>query len=261
MMSKSGHPCGPAPSLAGGGSVLVGSLPMPRRVRLPRHVHHDWHQLVWAAEGCLTVDTDDGTWVLPSVRALWIPAGVPHAPAAPASAVMRSPYLRPGTCPLGWRRPTAINVPPLLRELIVHLAEPGLADGARGRAEAVLYDLVEPVEATPLPLPMPSDARALRVAGLLLDDPADPRTLEAWGRLAGASGRTLARLFERETGMSFGRWRTQARLRAALVHLAEGVPVTAVAHRVGYATPSAFVAVFRRAFGVPPGRYFAAAEA
>jgi AraC-like DNA-binding protein len=63
-------------------------------------------------------------------------------------------------------------------------------------------------------------------------------------------------LFDAETGMSFGRWRTQARMRAALELLAEGAPVTTVARRVGYVTPSAFVAVFRRAFGVSPRMYF-----
>lgn len=56
--------------------------------------------------------------------------------------------------------------------------------------------------------------------------------------------------------MTFGRWRAQAGLRAAVQHLADGVPVTVVAHRVGYATPSAFAAAFRRALGPPPAAYF-----
>jgi AraC-like DNA-binding protein len=94
------------------------------------------------------------------------------------------------------------------------------------------------------------------VAGALRDDPASRRGLDEWGRVTGASGRTLARVFRAETGMSFGRWRAQLRLAAALPLLAEGLPVTVVAHRVGYGSASAFVAAFRRAVGVPPGRYF-----
>ncbi|WP_242885131.1 helix-turn-helix transcriptional regulator [Actinomadura litoris] len=140
----------------------------------------------------------------------------------------------------------------------MHLAGSRPSGDARDRAEAVLCDLVEPVDAGPVPLPLPSDGRARHVAEALLADPSDGRTLDAWGRDAGASGRTLARLFLAETGMSFGRWRTQARLRAALRLLAEGLPVAAVAGRVGYGTPSAFVAVFRRAFGMSPARYFTA---
>jgi AraC-like DNA-binding protein len=105
-------------------------------------------------------------------------------------------------------------------------------------------------------VPMPTDPRALAVAQGIVDDPADARGLDAWGRAVGASARTLARLFGTQTGLSFGRWRTQARLRAALSLLATGMPVGVIAHRVGYRTPSAFVAAFRQALGVPPGSYF-----
>jgi AraC-like DNA-binding protein len=69
------------------------------------------------------------------------------------------------------------------------------------------------------------------------------------------SARTLRRLFLAETGLSFGRWERRARLRAALPLLAAGAPVAAAARRAGYATPSAFVAAFRRTVGFPPGAY------
>jgi AraC-like DNA-binding protein len=120
----------------------------------------------------------------------------------------------------------------------------------------VLLDLLEPVEAATIDVPMPSDPRAVAVAEALLAAPADPRSLAAWGRGVGAAGRTLARLFDAETGMSFGRWRTNVRLRAAMLLLAEGEPVAVVAHRVGYATPSAFIAAFRRQLGATPGAFY-----
>ncbi|MGI5176519.1 helix-turn-helix transcriptional regulator [Dactylosporangium sp. CA-152071] len=63
-------------------------------------------------------------------------------------------------------------------------------------------------------------------------------------------------MFTDGTGMSFGRWRTNVRLRAALSLLATGTPVAVVARRVGYRSPSAFIAAFRQAFGVSPGAYF-----
>jgi AraC-like DNA-binding protein len=92
----------------------------------------------------------------------------------------------------------------------------------------------------------------------VLADPADRRTLAAWARPAGASVRTLARLFTRETGMGFRGWRQQVRLLRALERLAAGEAVTTVALDLGYDSPSAFVAMFRRALGTTPGRYFAA---
>ena len=99
-------------------------------------------------------------------------------------------------------------------------------------------------------------ARLALIAQALTDDPADHRDLAAWGRLVGASSRTLARAFVSETGMTFGVWRTQIRLLASLPLLGAGMPVATTARRVGYATPSAFVAAFRRVTGTTPGAYF-----
>ncbi|WP_285697074.1 helix-turn-helix transcriptional regulator [Actinomadura sp. NBRC 104412] len=237
--------------------MAVWTYSLPPGERFDLHVHHDFHQLAWAEHGAMWVQTAGGLWVLPPTRALFIPAGVAHVTGTHGRSLMRSVFLRPHACPVVWDAPSVLAVRPLLRELIRYLAAPELAGAPRERAEAVLFDLLEPVDAVPLMVPMPRDARAREVAEALLADPSDRRTLDDWGRTTGASGRTLARLFASETGMTFGRWRTQARLRAALAHLAEGVPVTVVAHRVGYVTPSAFVAAFHRAFGLPPGAYFA----
>jgi AraC-like DNA-binding protein len=88
-----------------------------------------------------------------------------------------------------------------------------------------------------------------------LPTPPDPRSLDAHARAVGASRRTLTRLFVQDTGMSFDRWRTHLRLRATLPLLAEGQPVYRVAHTVGYATASAFLAAFRRTVGTSPSRY------
>jgi AraC-like DNA-binding protein/quercetin dioxygenase-like cupin family protein len=235
------------------GGIIVGSFHYAAGRTSPTHVHED-HQLVWAESGVLHVTTGGAQWVLPPTRAVWVPAGVAHATGASTPARMRSLYL-PVDCPIQFAEPTAIAVDDLLASLIVHLARTDMSDAARRRAEAVVYDLVTPARAGVVHVPMPRDPRGAMVAAALVKDPADPRDLAAWGRHAGASTRTLARVFATETGMSFARWRTHARLRAALVHLADGVPVTVVAGRVGYQTPSAFVSVFRRTLGVTPRFY------
>jgi AraC-like DNA-binding protein len=108
----------------------------------------------------------------------------------------------------------------------------------------------------PLRLPLPTDARARRVADALLADPADGSTVDQLARRVGTSRRTVERLFRAETRVSFGRWRQRMRLVAALRLLAAGEPVTQVAHAVGYATPSAFSVMFARELGVSPARYF-----
>jgi len=93
------------------------------------------------------------------------------------------------------------------------------------------------------------------VCAVLRDDPADRRTLAALGAVVGASERTLTRLCAAELGMTFPQWRTQLRLYRALLMLADRQPVTAVVHRCGWASASAFIDVFRRTFGRTPGAY------
>ncbi|GAA0622274.1 helix-turn-helix transcriptional regulator [Kutzneria viridogrisea] len=240
------------------GAIVIAALTMPRGEVFDWH-EHPMHQFAWAASGMLTVHIGEAAWLLPPSRALWIPAGVRHRTAAASLATMRSLYFAPRTCPLRWTEPTVVAVGGLLGELIRHLARPELPEDARARADAVVFDLLHPMPVATIEVPEPREARAVRIQRELETDPADGRELAEWGRQVGASGRTLARIFLAETGLTFGRWRTQLRLRAALPLLADGLPVSVVAHRVGYATPSAFVAAFRRATGVTPGAYFAGA--
>ncbi|MGI5256068.1 AraC family transcriptional regulator [Streptomyces angustmyceticus] len=238
-----------------GAAVVVGSFTLDRGQWFARH-RHDHHQLAWARRGGLAVRAAGTTWVLPPSMALWIPAGVQHATGAAGPALFRSLYFLPSRCALGWSVPTVVGVPPLLRELISYLSDETLSAAARERAEAVVLDQLRPVSVATVQAPMPHDPRARRVAEALRAAPADGRTLAEWGARVGASGRTLARAFVVDTGMPFGQWRTRVRLQAAMPLLAGGATVAAVAARVGYASPSAFVAAFRRAVGVPPGAYF-----
>ncbi|PZS36422.1 MAG: AraC family transcriptional regulator [Pseudonocardiales bacterium] len=228
---------------------------MAPRTSFNRHTHDD-HQLAWAASGVLTVFADDRTWLLPPSRALWIPAGVPHEVLAVGSATMLALYVRSQACAINWPQPQCVMVGPLLGALMQHLAQVELDPQHRARAEAVLVDSLVPVDTVTIEAAMPRDDRASAVAQALVDNPADQRSLDEWGRHVGASARTLARAFSADTGVSFGRWRTSVRLRAALTYLAEGLPVGNVARRVGYDTPSAFVAAFRRETGLTPGAYF-----
>jgi AraC-like DNA-binding protein len=206
----------------------------------------------------LTGEVNGSTWVLPPTRALWIPAGLRHETASDGRATMRSLYIRPGLSPVTWTDPTPVAASPLLAELIGYLGEPGLPAGYRAHAEVLLADLLTPVPVTTIAVRLPSTPTARRVAQALQADPADRRTLREWGRQVAASERTLARAFAAEAGVPFGRWRTLLRLQSALSMLAAGEPVGRVAGRVGYDTPSAFVAAFRRETGQTPGSFFRA---
>jgi AraC-like DNA-binding protein len=225
---------------------------------VPRH-RHAAAQLIYACEGVMAVTTGHGTWVVPPQRAVWVPAGVPHSIRMRGRVEMRTVYLEPGHVPDAPASCTVVQVAPLLRELIlraVDFAQPYTPSGPEARASAVLVDEIRTAPIAPLHLPAPRDPRLRAITRALRHAPADPRSLEEWARVAGASPRTLARRFLRETGMSFGAWRQQVRLLRALELLAEGEPVTNVALDLGYAGPSAFIAMFRRVLGTTPGHYF-----
>jgi AraC-like DNA-binding protein len=225
---------------------------------IPRH-QHDWHQLVYAVTGVMTVMTDQGAWVVPTHRGVWVPAFVDHSIRMSGKVSMRTLYLRPrrrATLPTGCE---VLDVSPLMRELVLHVVELGHLDRAvpaHARLLAVLLDQLRLLPSRALHLPWPRDPRARRVAALLEAAPADRRTLAALAAGSGASPRTLQRLFQAETGMRFGTWQQHLRLGHALHLLAGGATVTEAALDSGYASVSAFVSLFRVTFGETPGRYF-----
>lgn len=224
---------------------------------IPRHLHPE-HQLIYASHGVMTVWTSDGTWVVPPQRGVWIPAKTPHGITIHGAVSMRTLYFKRNVVTLS-PNCCVVNVSPLLRELILHACTfPALTFRVNAQAHLieVIVDQLNIVEKSPLQLRHPTDPRALRIAEVLLRDPADPRTLEAICARAGASKRTIERIFQSETEMSLGQWRQQLRLMRALRLLAAGEKITFVAAEAGYSTPSAFIAMFRKAFGTTPRRYF-----
>ena len=238
--------------------VMASAADYPTDAAVPAHAHIR-AQLIHATAGVMRVTADEGLWVVPPERALWVPAGTDHAIAMRGSVQMRTLYIEPGAAPGLPDRCTVVAVGPLLRALILRAIElPVDYDeaGADGRVMAVLLDELRALPTIPLHLPKGRDRRLTRVTDALERRPGDPRALEDWARETGASARTLARLFLRETGLTFGAWRQQARLLEALIGLAEGRPVTALALDLGYASPSAFIQAFKRAFGTTPSRYF-----
>ena len=226
---------------------------------IPQHVHPE-HQLIYASRGVMTVMTSEGTWVVPPHRAVWIPAETPHGIAMHGEVSMRTLYIKPRLVRFS-RNCCVVNVSPLLRELILHACKyPSLR--RRVKAEAHIIDMIldqlKIIEISPLQLIHPNDPRAARIAETLSNDPGDPRSLDAICARAGASKRTIERIFELETGMSLGRWRQQLRLVRSLRLLAAGEKITRVALESGYSTPSAFIVMFRKALGTTPRQYFAA---
>jgi len=238
--------------------VASRSRELPQGQLIEAH-HHRRAQLLFASQGTMVVSTDQGIWVVPTQRAVWIPAFVDHAVLARSPLSLRSLYFTPSIVPGMPKACAVVTVSELLRQLILAaVALPADYDenGADGRLIGVLLDQILTLPEAPLHLPMPTDGRLRVIAETLSNNPADPRSLEQWAETAGASSRTLTRLFAAETGMTFRQWRQQVRLLEALARLADGDPVTTVALDLGYESQSAFIAMFRKSLGTTPGRYF-----
>jgi AraC-like DNA-binding protein len=228
----------------------------PDGQHIPSH-SHAWGQLIYAGSGVMRVRAGDTLWLVPPAQGIWAPAGVSHEIWARGDFAMRTLYFAPvlsTALPASCR---AIEVSPLLRELVLRIVSLETLDDAeptRKHLADVAIDLVAAADTLPADLPMPADSRAARVADRLKDDPANPAGLAQLARECGASARTIQRLFRASTGLRFSEWRQRLRLIHAASRLGEGVSVTEAALEAGYASTSAFIAAFRKRFGRTPAR-------
>lgn len=224
--------------------------------RIPLHMHRRG-QLLYAVSGIMRVETEAAAWIVPPARGLWLPPQWPHSVAMRSHVEMRTVYIAPAACAALPERPIMAEISGLLRELILTLLEEPVdydEDGRGGSVARLMLTELTRLPARRFEVPMPRDERALRVARALLEDCALPHDLDRWADEAGASRRTLARLFRSETGLGFAEWRARLRAIDGLARLSDGASVADTAAAVGYASPSAFSAMIHRTLGHAPRR-------
>jgi AraC-like DNA-binding protein len=234
------------------------SADLPDGHMIPLHFHPE-DQLIFASQGVMTLRTDQGIWVVPPLRAVWIPTKTPHSVTISGLVAMRTLYFLPGFVKGLPQKCFVMNVTPLLRELILHACtfkRLNKKAPVQKRILEILVDQLQAVDSIPLQLPRPADARAMRIVQSLLANPGEPKTLQTLCKDCGASKRTIERVFLAETKMTFGKWRQQLRLLHALQLLASGEKVTGAALDAGYCSPSAFISMFKKQLGATPTRYF-----
>jgi AraC-like DNA-binding protein len=218
------------------------------------HRHH-WGQLIYAGSGVMRVRAEGRLWIVPPARAVWVPAGAEHEIHGLGDFAMRTLYFPAGMVAGLPAECCAIEVTALLRELVletVELCPIDEADAAAMRLAEVAIDRIAAAQALPLQLPFPADPRAVRVAERLREDPSCEHELAELARDAGASARTIQRLFLGQTGLRFAEWRQRLRLMHGASLLGTGSSVTEAGLEAGYASTSAFIAAFRKQFGTTP---------
>ncbi len=194
-------------------------------------------------------------WIVPPSRALWVPAHTVHEIQMFGIVEMRSLYVNhvagggmPASC-------AVLNVTPLLRELVVRAVALPVAYDEAGDDGLLMRLLMAEIRRLPLcalDLPLPVSPDLVQLCERLLADLSARRPCCVDASAMTTSTRTLYRRFLRETGITFARWKQQARLLESIRRLAQGVPVTRVAIDLGYESPSAFSTMFRRSLGIAP---------
>ncbi|WP_067867602.1 AraC family transcriptional regulator [Neptuniibacter marinus] len=220
---------------------------------------HPRGQLAYASEGIIRVYTDAGSWVVPPTQAVWIPGNIVHRTNAEVCAELRHLFVDPAYLHSLSDQCSVVEVSPLLRELIMKVADFGteyLPNSPASRICAVILDELQALKPSLLHLPGATDRRLQRVMKTMIKSPNAETSLNELAAKVGASERTVARLFSKETGMTFQQWRKQLVLQEAVDRIGKGDAVIDVALALGYRSPSAFVAMFRKSLGKPPGQYF-----
>jgi len=252
---------------------ITGPRPIPALDHLPRPLYaraeslgagswttrhqHDWVQFSYAISGVLGVYTSDGSYFAPPQWGVWIPAGTEHEVLTSMQAEMRSLYVRRDACPWAPGECRVLEVTPLARELIKQFCTFAVnypeGDSAEARLVAVLLDQLHTLPQVGFSLPLPRHPGLLVLCNGLIAAPDQPQTLQQWAVQLGVSEKTLMRLFQRETGLSFRNWRQRMRLLSSLALLEAGESVTQAALGCGYDSTSAYIAAFRQLFGATPG--------
>ena len=227
---------------------------------------HPWAQVAYCASGILQVSAADAgstsgevTYIVPPSRAVWIAPDALHSVHVLQAAHFRTLYIDASMAPANWSSCRVLVVSPLLRELVQALDEGELARPREALLTALLLDELQAADTHSLGVPLPpaetGDKRLRALCEAVLRAPAERSTLAQWAADVGASERTMARLFREQLGTSYQQWRQQAVLAHALPLLARGMPVGQVAFASGYASESAFTAMFKAAMGQPPSRF------
>jgi AraC-like DNA-binding protein/quercetin dioxygenase-like cupin family protein len=221
---------------------------------------HPRAQLLYATTGLIRVRTPAANWMVTPDCAMLIPPRVEHELQMVGKVGFRTLYVDP--CPDCGDEGRLLPVDGLMRAAIlamvcepVHSHEPGSLADILTQLIVNLLGTAVTAEEQPGRLPIPQHPRLRRICEALIEAPANGDSLERWGDRFGASSRTLARHFQRETGMPFAKWREQMRVSEAMCLLSTHTPIDEVARYLGYGDANSFAVMFKRVLQMTPLKY------
>lgn len=221
-----------------------------------------WHahlkaELLCSGDRVVTVITEEGMWVTPPQKAVWILPGVKHMINCPTSFTLLALYCVPELAPRR-EKCCVVTMDALMRELMEAAAVFGddyARNGSEARLMTVLLDRLSILPVAPLSLTYPKDERAQKLARLMAADIGGADSITRLASECGLSSRTASRIFIAETGLPPAQWRGQLRILEAMRRLGRGESVTTVALESGYHDVSSFISFFKKSTGQTPARF------
>lgn len=221
---------------------------------------HDLHQIEYAFEGLVQVETGSARYLSPPQQALWIPAGLSHKTTLKKVRTV-SVFLDPAMITGMSDRARVLRVEPVFRELILYarrwpIGRPGsepVVDSYFDALAALVRQWLD--NESPFHLPTTADpvvAAAMRYT----DDHLDTVTFDEVCTVVAVSERTLRRRFATETSHSWRDYLQRSRMLRAMALLADpDTTVLSVATNVGFDNAGAFARAFSGYTGQTPTAY------
>ena len=245
-------------------SELIIGLSSEHRYKEVTYAHsHLRAQLLYASKGTIQVFTEHQVWIIPPMCALWIPPRIEHSVIALSQVKLNTALIEEYAAQRMGEHCFLIRVSPLLHELLIRfneldqLKQNGLdiSQGLFSAIQMIIFDEIQRSHSLAIQIPWPKDKRLLRICETLLQFPHQLKDLNAWADEIGTSSRTLMRMFQRETGLSYRAWIQQMHIAQALSKIADGQSISQISESLGYTNASAFSAMFKRHLGKTPQQF------
>ncbi len=233
-------------------------------VAYPEAFHDDFHQheqgqATYILSGVMTFSAEGQSFVVPAGHLIWLPRQMLHAASARHDVHFISIYEQaeatsdlPGTC-------RVIQASDLLKNVFERVIAHQIAREKGPVFDALVVLLADEIRASlpgQLSIPMPKDPRLYRICEHILRAPTVTVSKARLSAIGNVSARTMSRLFKAEFNMTFTDWLHHVLIMTALRKLGRrGASVAAIASELGYDSPSAFAAMFRRHLGQSPSDF------
>lgn len=238
------------------GQMVTRIIDMPSSYTEEMH-DHAWHQIIYPVKGLLQSSIDEKNFIIPHNGLLFVPAFSRHRSIAITNTEFLAIYLNPSHSVEFQSAAKTCQVTAFLKELILTLFNltEAYSEEMLTRVIAVLRDQLMIADSFEIPLLIPTDKRLKTIFTHLQNQPDSEKTLAEWALIAGASERTLSRLFAKEFKLSFSLWRQHIRLVLSLPSLERKISVQQIALEFGYQSDSSYIHAFKQMFKMTPNQY------